>query len=61
MNKKADKDIMIYRISKAIIKLARKYHVSGKDSIGELYNTNLAVGQQIGQEMERIQMKRKEK
>jgi len=57
MNKKADKDIMIYRISKVIIKLAKKYHVSGHDSVGELYNTNLDVSKQIGQEMERIRMK----
>lgn len=60
MTKEIEKEMMVYRISKSIIKLAKKCHVPGRDSVGELYNTNLAVNQRIGQEMERMRMEERE-
>ena len=59
MSKKLDKDILIHRISRSIIKLSEKFHDPKGDSVVELYQTHLAIGQCIDQEMERIRRKQR--
>ena len=53
----ADKDILLHRISKIIIKLTHKYHKEDRDIVGELYDNSLAISQLIGLEIERIRMR----
>ena len=57
MGEKLDKGILIHRISKIIIKLSRRFHIAGKDSVSELHSISLAVDAHIIQEMELMRMK----
>ena len=57
MDKEIDKDVLVHRIARLVIKLSEKFHIPEKDPVGELYNTILAVDTQVGQEMERIRMR----
>jgi hypothetical protein len=52
-----DKQILLHRIAKVVIRLTHKYHKEDRDIVGELYDNSLAISQIIGQEMERIRLK----
>lgn len=53
------KDSKTFDIAEQIIKLAKDFHIPGKDPVGELYNVSLAVSQHIGLEMEVMKMREK--
>jgi len=57
MDKKLDKDMLIYRIAKLIIELAKVFHDPEKDPAVELYRTDRSISEHIEKEMECIRMR----